>query len=88
MSIESSTFSGNRAFIAPAISNTVSLTLSDTGFDDNFLFCDDSEFLDWVNVSGGTVVLEHQTDQYAIRLRATRSKDVLIGVMGIDNAKK
>lgn len=57
MNVESSTFSQNQAFLGPAISNTVSLMISGTQFDDNTLLCDDSEFLDWTNVSGGARLL-------------------------------
>lgn len=52
MFVDSCTLSRNRAFLGPAISNTVSLTISSTEFDDNTLYCDEEEFLDWANVSG------------------------------------
>lgn len=47
-------FSGNRATLGPAVSNTATVTLENTAFRDNALFCDDvdgSMFLDWQSVS-------------------------------------
>lgn len=49
-------FSGNRASLGPAVTNTASVVVVDTEFRNNSLLCDDidgSMFLDWQPVSFG-----------------------------------
>lgn len=47
-------FSGNRAPLGPAVSNTAEVTITSAAFRNNTLLCDDvdgSMFLDWQTVS-------------------------------------
>lgn len=63
-SVNRSVFSGNQAYVGPAISNTVSLSVGWTEFDGNTLLCDDGHFLDWANVSDCKISDQEKGDRF------------------------
>lgn len=58
VNVDGCSFSGNHAFLGPAVSNTVSLRVAGSYFDGNVLYCDETAYLDWTNVSSSSAVVQ------------------------------